>query len=126
MVNKNTLRYEGSALEKILEQKFDDPGRQDVISAFALTESEAEKGWNEWIGCYKSTMTRSFGTPSGSVSPQEASSRPDAPAMDRLNFFSFFFFFFFFFLLPLLFFVLLLLLLLFLLLLFLLLLLDTF
>ena len=31
MVNKNTLRYEGSALEKILEQKFqpDDPGRQD-------------------------------------------------------------------------------------------------
>ena len=29
VVNKNTLRYEGSALEKILEQKFDDPGRQD-------------------------------------------------------------------------------------------------
>ena len=29
MVNKNTLRYEGSALEKILEQKFDDPGRQE-------------------------------------------------------------------------------------------------
>ena len=34
MVNKNTLRYEGSALEKILEQKFDDPGRQawDLVS----------------------------------------------------------------------------------------------
>ena len=29
VVNKNTLRYEGSALEKILEQKFDDAGRQD-------------------------------------------------------------------------------------------------
>ena len=28
MVNKNTLLYEGSALEKILEQKFDDAGRQ--------------------------------------------------------------------------------------------------
>ncbi|CAK9055045.1 unnamed protein product [Durusdinium trenchii] len=30
VVNKNTLRYEGSALEKILEQKFDDPGRQEL------------------------------------------------------------------------------------------------
>lgn len=30
VVNKNTLRYEGSALEKILEQKFDDAGRQEL------------------------------------------------------------------------------------------------
>eukprot|EP00439_Symbiodinium_sp_Y106_P064768 s59_g10.t1 len=29
VVNKNTLKYEGSALEKILQQQFDDPGRQD-------------------------------------------------------------------------------------------------
>ena len=33
VVNKNTLRYEGSALEKILEQQFDDPGRQDRVPA---------------------------------------------------------------------------------------------
>ncbi|CAE7474648.1 GBP7 [Symbiodinium sp. CCMP2456] len=30
VVNKNTLRYEGSALEKILQQQFDDPGRQEL------------------------------------------------------------------------------------------------
>lgn len=30
VVNKNTLKYEASALEKILDQKLDDPGRQEL------------------------------------------------------------------------------------------------
>merc|ERR1719419_1604253 len=30
VVNKNTLQYEESALEKILATKYNDPGRQDV------------------------------------------------------------------------------------------------
>lgn len=30
VVNKNTLRYDTSALEKILDQKYDDPGRQEL------------------------------------------------------------------------------------------------